>query len=372
MIHSRGIGLLVLAALVSSFPRPASGQAPGGSRPPTSGRTAPDPRARAPGVLTLVTEPKSAFLSLSGSSGITGRTPLDLPASMIGRYKIVVQGVGFSRSEGSIYIPPKGALPFVASEPRGISPELILRGFNYPGLPDFTSGHRARGVALAAAGTSALVMAGASHLTYRKRLDDPGSFAFDRAMEARRFRDAWVVYGAAVVSASAFDYWIRSRIDLKEATPTRLTLDAPTVSRVGAVWRSLLLPGAGQEFANHRTRGAGWLGVILLTGAGVVVADNHVHQDQTDLNWAKADLSNAPPSEQARKQLEVDQARRNLQASDDIRRGFVIASVWLHVVNLVDAAVMPLTVPAATAPKSSSITPALGPGGAGVAVTLRF
>ncbi len=298
MIRSRVIGLLVLAALFYSFPRPASGQAPGGSPPPKPGRTAADSRARAPGILTLVTEPNSAFLSLSGSSGITGRTPLDVPASMIGRYKIVVQGVGFSRSEGSIYIPPKGALPFVASEPRGVSPELILRGFNYPGLPDFTSGHRARGVVLAAAGTSALVMAGTSHLTYRRRLDDPGS-------------------------------------------------------------------------ANHRTRGAGWLGAMLLTGAGIVVADNHVQQDKTDLKWAKADLSNAAPSEQAQKQLEVDQARRNLQASDDIRRGFVIASVWLHVVNLVDAAVMPLTVPA-TAPKSSSITPALGPGGAGVAVTLRF
>ena len=371
MIRSRNAGLLVLAALVASFPHPASGQAQGGSQTPKPGQASADSKVRGAGVLTLVTEPKGAILSLSGSSGITGRTPIDIPASISGRYKIVVQGAGFSRTQGAIYI-PNGALPSVASEPRGISPGLILRGLNYPGLPDITSGHPARGAALGIAGTSALVMAGVSHFTYRRRLDDVGRLALDRAQEARRFRDAWVVYGAAVLSASAFDYWIRSRIDLRETTPTRLTLDVPTVTRGGAVWRSLFLPGAGQEFANHRTRAAAWLGVALVTGAGIVVADNKVQQDATDLKWAKIDLSNAAPSQQAQSQLEVDEARRNLQASDDLRRGFVTATVALHVLSLLDAMVMPVTPTAAPASKTSSIAPILSPSAAGIAVSVRF
>jgi len=243
---------------------------------------------------------------------------------------------------------------------------------NYPGVPDITSGHPARGVALAAAGTSALVMAGTSHFTYRRRLDDVGSLALDRAEEAKRFRDAWVVYGAVVLSASAFDYWIRSRIDLKEATPTRLTLDAPTVTRGGAIWRSLFLPGAGQEFANHRARAAAWLGTALVTGAGIVVADNKVQQDATDLKWAKINLGNAAPSQLAQRQLEVDEARRTLQASDDIRRGFATATIALHVLSLLDAMVMPVTPTAAPASKTSSIAPILSPRTAGVAVSVRF
>ena len=372
MIRSRGIGLAVLVTLVLSFPHAASGQTPGGSQPPKPAPPAANARARGPGPLTLVTEPKGALLSLSGSSGITGRAPIDVPASITGRYKIVAQGAGFSRAQGVIYIPPNGALPYVASEPQGISAGLILRGLNYPGVPDLTSGHPARGVALTVAGTSALTMAAVSHFTYRKRLDDVGNLALDRAQEAKRFRDAWVVYGAAVLGASAFDYWTRSRIGLKEVAPNRLTLDAPTVSRGGAIWRSLFLPGAGQEFANHRTRAAAWLGAALLTGAGIVVADNKVQQDATDLKWAKIDLSNAAPSEQAQKQLAVDQARRDLQASDDIRRGFATATISLHALSLLDAMIMPMTKAAAPVSKTSSIAPIFGPGAAGVAVSFRF
>lgn len=371
MIRPRGTGLLLLA-LVLSFPHPASGQPRDWGKPAKPAPKPPDTRARAQGPLTLVTEPKGAILSLSGSSGVTGRTPIDVPAAITGRYRVDVQGAGFSRSQGGIFIPPNGALPYVTSESRGISPGLILRGLNYPGIPGLTSGHPARGAALAVAATSALTMATVSHFTYRRRLDDLGSLAQDRAEEAKKYRDAWVVYGGAVLGASAFDYWIRSRIDLKETTPTSMTLGAPTVSRGGALWRSLFLPGAGQEFANHRMRAAAWLGATLLTGAGIVVADHKVQQDENDLKRANVALSNAAPSEQAQRQLDVDQARRDLQASDDLRRGFATATVSLHALNLLDAMVMPLTRVGAPASKTSFITPALGPRAAGVAVSFRF
>src|SRR5689334_21871584 len=128
MARSRGLSILVLAALVSPFPHPASGQTQGGSPPLGPSPPASDGRVRGPGVLTLVTEPKNAYLALSGSSGITGRSPIDVPASITGRYKIVVQGAGFSKAQGSIYIPPKGGIPFVASESQGVSAEIILRG----------------------------------------------------------------------------------------------------------------------------------------------------------------------------------------------------------------------------------------------------
>src|SRR5216117_3216540 len=134
MTRPRGTGLYVLAVLVSSLPIVALGQTPGGSPAP---RPSPAPSAKkapGPSSLTIATEPKLAFLTLSaGSSGITGRAPLDVPPSLTGRFRIVVEGAGFSKVQGDVFIPPRGALPYVASEPRGASAALLLRGFHYPG-----------------------------------------------------------------------------------------------------------------------------------------------------------------------------------------------------------------------------------------------
>lgn len=325
-----------------------------------------------PPILTLLTIPENAKVRLLGSSKLEGTTPLDLPATTTGRYSVVVQGSEFARTHGVIYLPPRGEAPVVLSESPGVSPALILRGFNFPGAPDLLTARKGRGVALAAGGLTAGFMAIHSHLWYRDRLDEVGGYAADRAQDEKSYRDSWALYGLATLGLSAIDYWIRPRFALHESTPDHLTLDVPHVSRGGAIWRSILVPGAGQEFGNHRTRSVVWLGGVLLFGAGYVVADYKVHRDQTDVKWAQISVDSAGPSDAYQLQLDLEQQERSLQASKDIREGAAIATAGWWALSIVDAIIMPLTPPKQKAQKVATVSPLITPRSAGMQVSYRF
>src|SRR3989442_6998023 len=132
MIPSKFNRAIVLAALVFSLPPSAQGQTVEGNPPPTNAPAPPAstiPRVAGPitsttapaiPILTLFTDPENAAMDLDGPSSITGRTPVDLPSTVTGRYSIVVQGAGFSRTQGVVFLPPRGSLPFVVSEPPGL------------------------------------------------------------------------------------------------------------------------------------------------------------------------------------------------------------------------------------------------------------
>jgi hypothetical protein len=324
-------------------------------------------------VLTVLTEPFNVQMTLSGTSKLTGPTPLDIPPNMVGVHKVLIPGqAGIARTQGSIYLPAPGALPFVVSEEPGISPVLILRGLNFPGIPDLMGGQIGRGLGFTTAAVGAGVMAVRAHVFYRQRLDEVGGFAADRAQDERYQRNAWLTYGAAVWGMSALEYWIRPRFSLIETTTSRLTLGVPKVTRVGAMSRSLFLPGAGQEYANHRTRGIVWLSAVLGAGAGYVVADYKVQRDETDLKWAQINLDDAGPSTVAQAQAELGQAERSLNASKDIRTAFLIGIVGFYALNVADATVMYLTLQAPEKPRVSSISPIMLPDGPGLGVSMKF
>ncbi len=352
--------LICFAAAVCFAPTLAPGQTSTSDGTP---RLAANSR---PGVLTIFTAPENADVSMRGIAHLTGRTPIDVPPLMEGEYSIVVQGPGLSRAQGVIYLPPRGGLPFIISEPLGV------RGLNFPGVPDLMSGRANRGLTLVAGAVGAGFMAVRAHIFYRQRLDEVGNFAADRAQDEKDYRNSWMIYSAAVWGTSAVDYWIRPRISLTETTPTRLTLGVPRATRGGAVWRSIIVPGAGQEFGNHRTRSVVWLAATLLSGAGFVVSDYRTQRDETDLKWAKIRAGNASPSELVQRQLELDQARRSRDESKDIRRSFVIGTVSFHALNILDAMMMRLNLQKPDKPKISSIAPIMLPDGPGVGVTLLF
>jgi hypothetical protein len=324
-------------------------------------------------VLTVLTEPLNVQMTLSGTSRLTGPTPLDIPPNMVGVHKVLIAGqAGIARTQGSIFLPPSGGLPFVVSEEPGLSPALLLRGLNFPGIPDLMGGQIGRGMGFTTAALGAGVMAVRAHIFYRDRLDEVGPFAADRAEDERYGRNAWLTYGAAVWGMSALEYWIRPRFSLIETTTSRLTLGVPKVTRVGAMARSLFLPGAGQEYANHRTRGIVWLTAVLGSGAGYVVTDYRVRRDETDLKWAQINLDLAGPSTAVQRQAELGQAQRSLNASKDIRTGFLIGIVGFYALNVADATIMYLTLPAPEKPKVSSISPIMLPDGPGIGVSVQF
>lgn len=380
MTLRKGLPRCIFAVVLSMAPHMAAGQVPPGATSTTSSQQATPAAPGAPAapttppILTIFTTPDNAYVRLQGSTDINGHTPLDLPPTVTGQYSITVTGAGFARTQGVIVLPPRGnALPYVLSEPREGSTALFLRGlFNYPGVPNIISGRPSRGIAMAFGASAGLFMAGRAHLYYRDRLDEVGDFAADRAEDERHQRNEWLAFTATVWGMSAIDYWTRPRIDLSETTPIRLTLDVPKADRVGAVWRSLLVPGAGQEFGNHRTRSIVWLGATMIGGAGYVAANYLVDRGETEVKWTKINVDSAGPTERAQRQLLLEQQQRDLDASKNVRRGFIIATVSAYGLNLIDALIMPLSPPEPKHAKVATLDPILEPGRTGLAFNLRF
>lgn len=350
----------------------ALAQTPGAVTTPPPPSSSNPQQPTPPAILTLLTVPKDAQVALRGKSKLGGKTPLDLPGTATGKFSIIVEGDGLARTHGVIYLPERGQLPFVLSEPRSSSLSLFLRGFNYPGVNAFSGSRTNRAVPYVLSATGGLFMAVRSHLYYRDRLDEVGDFAEDRSRTERSTRNAWLIYTGGVYAMSALDYWIRPRVELVENTATRMTLDVPRTTRAGAMWRSLLVPGAGQEFANHRTRSTIWLSSVLVSAAGYVVADYWVSRDEVDVKWAQIGVDTAPPAGLDPALLKLEQENRDLDVSRGVRKAFGIATVGFHALNLLDATIMYLSLPIPEHPKVSAITPIVTPELAGAAIHLTF
>jgi hypothetical protein len=335
------------------------------------------PIARAPQnpvVLSVLTSPPGAHLSLTGESDVAGQAPLDLPTLWNGRYSVIIEGAGASRTQGVLFIPPRGGLAYALSEPPGASIGLLIRSMNFPGFPAISSGHRARGGALALAGASAIGLGVRAHVFYRNSLKDDDLDAPARARNFKRSRDQWAGYLGAVWGASALDYWIRARMSVLESTPSRVTLSAPVVARSGVIWRSLIVPGAGQEFANRRGRALFWLGASLAAGAGYVVGDEMHQTDVAQLAQARRDFENAGAADSARLWVDMERRRDDAQTSQDIRDGFRSALLVTYLCNVFDSFVVPIgrgAERAATAPKLSAIS-RVSPGHTALALQYRF
>jgi hypothetical protein len=364
-MRRRSIFFTILAAWTLT-PLGALAQAP--TPPPTSSPQQPAP----PPILTLLTVPKDAQVALRGRTKLGGKTPLDLPWTATGKFNLVVEGDGLARTHGVIYLPERGQLPFVLSEPRNGSLPLFLRGFNYPGVNSYSGARTNRAVPYVVSATAGLFMGVRSHLYYRDRLDEVGEYAEDRSRTERATRNAWLIYTGGVYAMSALDYWIRPRVELVENTATRITLDVPKTSRAGAMWRSLLVPGAGQEFANHRTRSTIWLSTVLVSAAGFVVADYWVSRDEVDVKWAKIGVDTAPPAGLDQALLKLEQENRDLDVSRGVRNAFGIATIGFHALNLLDATIMYTSLPIPEHPKVATITPIVSPELAGAAVHITF
>lgn len=332
----------------------------------------PSSTAAGPPILTVLSTPPNVNLSLTGPAEVYGRTPMDIPSSVVGRFSILAEGGGVAKTQGVFAFSPRGEAPYCLSEPPGMSAGLLIRSLNYPGIPAATVKRSLRGFPLAAAETGALIQATRAHLRYRDRLDEPGVLSGVRAREERRVRNTWLVYGAGVWGISAIDYWIRPRFTVQEATPSRLSLVIPTLDRQEVVTRSVIIPGAGQEFANHGTRGALWLAGVLAAGAGYAAAEAVVHHKRADIEYNQVLADSSGPSDQLRYLREIEVLHNDLQSAEDLRRGFAFGGLAIYAANIIDAFVLSIGPPAAKTPPRVSATFPIGPRSAGFALTYRY
>ena len=372
MIVRPFLPILVAASLLA--PQAAAQTTPGAAVPAAGS---------SPPTLTVLTQPAGVWLRFQGPSRIQGLAPLELPPSFQGRFSLVADGPNVARTQGVLFIPARGTPAKLLSESGAMSGGLLIRSLSYPGLPNITAKRPLRGGILAVAATGGLAASGYEHFKYRDRLDESGAEAGDRALDHRKARNSWAKFAGATYGISALDYMIRPRLAIEESTPARVTLSVPTVNRGGVIWRSVLVPGAGQDYANKRVRGALWLGAALTAAAGFVVADGIVERDQTDVDWAQAAIDSAGsgpfgPTEQLahlERLHKLEVSRNDLQSSEDLRRGVRYALIGVYVANILDAFLVPTRGPGASMvpePRVSTSLVPLAPSGPTVQVTYRF
>ena len=319
---------------------------------------------------TILTTPPGALLTLDGGSEVSGISPLDIEPQWTGKYSVSVEAAGFATARGALYLPEVASSPTLRSEPPGLSPGLFLRSLNFPGVPALLSHHRARGVALLLTGGGGLIAVLRDQLEYRSKLKKTDAESQYSALNFRYARGRWELYTVSVWGLSALDYMIRSRIDLLEASPTRVRVSAPRLTRVGVMWRSVLVPGAGQDYANRQGRGLFWLGTTLLSGAGYFIADESHHRIVSKLFRARDLLATAGPGEVAARQADVDHFTSLEETSRQLIDGLAIGTLGLYVANVFDAGIV--RIGGSTANRKVSLSAPVGPRRAAVALTYRF
>ena len=352
MAASRAIGLFSLLTTLTMAPAAAPGT-----------EIAPAPS------LTVITDPPGLNLHLYGSVEVSGISPLELPSAAEGRYSMTAEGSGVARTQAVFRFPERGMPPRSLSEPAGLSAGLVIRSLNYPGIPNIASKRPERGWPLTFAATGALGMATAAHLEYRKDLETPGTLAGFDIREERRERNAWLIYGGAAWGMSAIDYWMRPRFTTHVIATDRISLEVPTLNRSKVVARSLFVPGAGQAYANHRTRSALWLLGVLAAGAGYTVGETMVADARRDHD-KNLYLAGQNPTDSLLYLGRAATARDDLASAEDLRRKFGYGALGVYALNLLDAMALSLHQRGESAPIPISAT--FGPGETRVALRFRY
>lgn len=294
------------------------------------------------GGMTIMASPPDARLILTGSTEIAGVAPLDLGPQWTGRYSVSIEAPGYAAARGALEFPAPGSRPVARSQPPGISGGLFLRSLNFPGVPDLMSRHTGRGIAFLTAGVGGAAAVLRDHIEYRSNVKNLDAESRDRAFDFRYARGRWALYTGAVWGMSALDYIVQARMDLLEATPNRVSVGAPKLTRGAVLWRSALVPGAGQDYANRRGRGLFWLAATLASGAAYFIADESHHRIVTKLARADTLLLTAPPADVPDRQADVDHFLSLEETSRQLVNGLAIGTLALYVANVIDAGIVPL------------------------------
>jgi len=321
--------------------------------------------------MTLISSPADAWVALRGSSELMGNSPLDLGPGWSGRYIVTITAPGCATARGALFFPPRGSRPYSLSDPPGVSGGLLLRSLNVPGVPELMSGSQRRGLALLTAGAGGVLAMTRDHIKYRDNLANPDEESQDRARNFRYARARWALYTGAVWGLSALDYIVRPRMSLLESIPTRVTVGTPRLKRADVVWRSILIPGAGQDYANRRVRGLFWLGASLSSGAAFIIADESHYRIRTKLGRARALLAAASPGEVPDRQADVDHFTSLEETSRRLVHELTIGTAGIYLANIIDAGIVPLN-GGSTAVKKASIEAPLGARRAAIALRYRF
>ena len=315
-----------------------------------------------PTALTLQCSAADGTIALRGSSDLIGAAPVDLGPEWIGTYRVVLSAPGYAVARGRIHIPGG------EESPRLESGSLFLHSLYFPGVASILSGRSERGAAFMSGGVGGLAAVVRDHLEYRSKRKKLDFESQDEALDFRYARNRWEIYTAAVWGLAALDDVLRPKVTMPEASPTRVTLGGPSLTRGQVIGRSVALPGGGQDAAGREMRGALWLGAVLVSGAAYVTADESHHRIETKLSRAEALLATASPSELADRQADVAHFTDLEDRSSRLKSRLALVTLVVHLANVVDAGLLDPKAP--DLEKVSSLHPIVGP--RSIALSYRF
>lgn len=313
------------------------------------------------GTLTIQSSAPGATVALHGSSDLLGEAPIDLGPEWVGRYRVTMQAPGYAAARGELELPGQGMTPSALSSP-------TLSALYFPGVSAILSHRNKRGAAFLIAGVGGLGAVVRDHLEFRSKRNDLDPETQDRAKDFQYARNRWALYTAGVWGLSALDHVTRARVELLEATPARITLGGPKLTRGGVVLRSMIVPGGGQDFAGQELKGSLWLGSVFLSGAAYLTANESHRRIETKLARAQTLLLAATPSDLADRQADVTHFTDLESRSSRLVRRLALATIVIHAANVLDAGLLNLN--ASPNLGKVSVAPSIGP--RTISLTCRF
>jgi hypothetical protein len=276
---------------------------------------------------------------------------LDLDGLSDGRYDLILGGDRSRTTRNRLWVGPKGpelapwSGPTALLMPPGLA-DLLHRDVH--GAVYLTAGLGSAALwwkldrdaddakaALADARERQLTATGADWT--RARLDESrarADFADDD-----RMRKIWLAYTGGLWLGSAAETWLLTpSATLSPGEEGEWVVHAAPRSRGAALWRSLLIPGAGQRFVGRDTRANFFLGSCLAATAASLIAQDAFLTARRDVGDARRHLEAAQTT--AERDLWSTRLSKSQQDRDDlslVRWVLVGGSTYLYLWNLVDA-----------------------------------
>jgi hypothetical protein len=326
---------------------------------------------------TLLSFPPRAELQLAGAVQVNGISPLLIEEPLRGDYVLTASKPGFVVQKTRLRFPEGGG----PAQPTGSSPITgvggAVRTMLLPGAGQWAAGEKGHGAALLLTEFVAVSMVVKSEHDVRKaqtaydlataQIQAGGSTVLSPADQvglnvlqqhaanlhddAGRARTRWLLMAGVAWGYSVLDQVaLRGGLRVQPRGLDTLAVLMEPVSRGQAVLRSFLVPGAGQAYAGHRSRGT--LLLMLSTGLTTFAMAGEHHYDRTLSEFHEAEMRyselvsvgadvdrvNAASAAVQQRYGDATSARRT-------RNTFWALAVGAWGLNLLDAAMMDIPAP---------------------------
>jgi len=256
-------------------------------------------------------------LSLRGDAKVSGVSPLRIPGPLTGDYWLTAEGRGVEKQRGrvSIRLDEEGSR-IVAQG--AVSPaQTTRRSLLFPGYAQLGYSEHGRAILMGVSGIASLVMvafaqdnlwdetdekdaveselAAAAGADDRARLQRDLRESEEEESLARSQRNLYLYSTAAVWGVSLADAaFFSPRFDVSGANETTLSIDMHKRTRPGAIVRSLLFPGLGQQYNGQSTKAFFVATGGILATALLLTQHEDVLQAESEFDQVSVRAANTP------------------------------------------------------------------------------